>query len=232
MSLEDDRRLLYHLRVAEIMGKDAESVLSTARENLARWLSSDPDSKPYYREWEALLGRLDPGELAQLIVEDSEDGCRLRNSSPFIGVLSEKERDHIFSSADPLHPLAKALARGVDRRERLIKDAGRLLQLEDAAERLGLPPHTLTEQRLQKAVLAVQAEGGEWRFPACQFDEDGLIDGIGEFVRSFRDAEPWTHLVVLLAPSLRYANRSAIELLKAGEIAAACSISGTWGDMG
>ena len=96
----DDARLRYHVRVADMLMRDPEHVLGVARDNLDRWLTGDPASKPYYREWQARLHRLDPAQIAQLIVEDSERGRRVRQSSPFVGVLSQEERDDIFSSGE------------------------------------------------------------------------------------------------------------------------------------
>lgn len=90
----------------------------------------------------------------------------------------------------------------------------------------------VTGRRMRQAILAVPMPNGEWVFPACQFAEYGILSGIDEFVRAFGDADPWTRLAVLLAPSSRFDGESAIELLKAGKEAEARSIAATYGTQG
>jgi hypothetical protein len=43
---------------------------------------------------------------------------------------------------------------------------------------------------------------------------------------------PWTKLTVLLAPSARHGGRSALDLLRDGDIADASSIAATYGEQG
>lgn len=62
------------------------------RATLAKWLhAASPRSQPYLREWQRLF---DAGIDAALAVatEDSERGAAMRQSSPFCGVLTNKER--------------------------------------------------------------------------------------------------------------------------------------------
>jgi hypothetical protein len=135
-------------------------------------------------------------------------------------------------SAGLRDPLAPARARGIAARERLIERSGGLLRLGEAAERLGVTVQAVTGRRSRDTILAVPLPNGEWVYPACQFGDAGLIDGIDAFVRAFEDADPWTRLAVLLAPSARYGGVSDLELLEAGRTEEARAIAGTWGDHG
>jgi hypothetical protein len=94
----DAEKLRYHRVVAERMGMDPDSVLRLAEENLRRWLRTDGDGKPYYQEWQRILQELSPYELVELITADTAEGRRLRQSSPFVGVLSRTERDALMSA--------------------------------------------------------------------------------------------------------------------------------------
>jgi hypothetical protein len=129
-------------------------------------------------------------------------------------------------------PLAAARVRGLAARERLINRAGGLLRVGEAAERLGVSTQAVNGRRSRKTILAIPMPNGEWVYPACQIAEYGLVPGIEAFVRAFQDADPWTRLAVLLAPSDRYDGKSALELLIEGKVAEARSIAATYGGRG
>jgi hypothetical protein len=92
--------LEYHKRVAERMRIDPEGVVTKARENLKRWLSDYPagsSDAQCLEEWRGLLETRTVPELIALITEDSDEGQRLRSSTPFTGILSFEEREEIYN---------------------------------------------------------------------------------------------------------------------------------------
>lgn len=91
----DDEKLRLHHAVAQQLLRDPGRVLAIAKANLRRWCTSDADT-PYYEEWGQILGTLGVRELADLIVSDSEDARRLRQSTPFVGVVPRGKRDAIL----------------------------------------------------------------------------------------------------------------------------------------
>jgi hypothetical protein len=125
-----------------------------------------------------------------------------------------------------------ARVRGLGAREELIERAGGVLRLAEAARRLGVSSQAITARRGRGTLLAVPMPNGEWVYPARQFGEAGVIAGLGEVVREFRDVSPWTQLAVLLAPSARFGGSSAFDLLEAGDIEGARSIAATYGEQG
>ena len=82
-----------HRRIVGRMGEDAAAVIQKARGNLHRWLSMRPDDglSATWREWELLLREMTPGELGAFLVSDSPRAVRLRQSSPFAGVLPARD---------------------------------------------------------------------------------------------------------------------------------------------
>ena len=79
-------------RVAERLRARPE-LLEVARANLSRWKQRNADSPSLlrcYAEWEAILAR-PLEEICGLLVGESEQGQRLRQNSPFAGVLSPAE---------------------------------------------------------------------------------------------------------------------------------------------
>lgn len=92
--------LEYHKEVAERMRRDPEGVVEKARANLKRWLSDYPSGSPdaqCLEEWRELLDTRTVGELIAIITEDSDEGQRLRSSTPFTGILTFEEREEIHN---------------------------------------------------------------------------------------------------------------------------------------
>lgn len=92
--------LMLHRKVAEKLRQNQTVVLQTARNNLNRWLQGNgfADSKPLaLLEWQQILENRTSTEIAEIISQDTDEGQRLRSSSPFAGVLSETEREQIWS---------------------------------------------------------------------------------------------------------------------------------------
>jgi len=86
ISLEMGRRVASRLR-------DQPALLQVARDNLARWLSQNADAPALvrcYREWQAVLDR-PLGDICQILCDDAGEGRRLRQNSPFAGVLPPSE---------------------------------------------------------------------------------------------------------------------------------------------
>ena len=71
-------------------------VLRLARSNLRRWSQADGRRvRVAFREWHAVLHRLSTREIADFLCSDTPLARRLRQSSPFAGVLTSAERRSI-----------------------------------------------------------------------------------------------------------------------------------------
>ena len=101
MNFVDRYSLVLHRAVAEKMLTNEDGVLRIARENLERWLGSESfSSGPERRallEWKQILDARPTNEIRMIITSETDDGQRLRSSSPFAGVLSLKERKEKWS---------------------------------------------------------------------------------------------------------------------------------------
>jgi hypothetical protein len=86
ISLEMGRRVAARLR-------EQPALLQIARANLARWMRQNANATALvrcYREWQGILDR-PLGNICQILETDTEEGQRLRQNSPFAGVLSPSE---------------------------------------------------------------------------------------------------------------------------------------------
>lgn len=87
----DRRSLALHRLVAERVRSDP-ALFEKAIKTLARWRESVCiASQPYLEEWERLMHQGVEACLS-VAVEDSQRAAALRQSSPFSGVLSNRER--------------------------------------------------------------------------------------------------------------------------------------------
>jgi hypothetical protein len=89
----DDRSLALHTAVAAKLEARPE-LLDVARQNLDRWLDTRPAAA--LREWQAILDRSPLPEVIALLRARTAEATRLRQSSPFAGVLSQSERQSIL----------------------------------------------------------------------------------------------------------------------------------------
>jgi hypothetical protein len=93
--LIDERSLAFDRIVAEKLARDL-GVVDHARANLERWLlTCSPRVRPALLEWQELLNG--PAEiLRETLLSTDERATRLRQSSPFAGVLTNSERTKIL----------------------------------------------------------------------------------------------------------------------------------------
>jgi hypothetical protein len=108
MTFVDFFSLTLHRAIAARMLTDEQNVLRKAKNNVDRWLSR-PDftgeGSMALLEWKEILEKSTPDELRKIISEESHEGQRLRSSSPFSGVLTQKERKEIFDACAEIVPV-------------------------------------------------------------------------------------------------------------------------------
>jgi hypothetical protein len=99
----DEFALAYHRAVAERLRADPEAVLERARRNLNRWAEGDafgPGERASLEEWRGILGEANVDRLIEIMTDLSDEGQRLRSSSPFVGALSPEERLEILAACE------------------------------------------------------------------------------------------------------------------------------------
>ena len=92
----DERSLALHRLVApKVLANPA--LQDKARGNVRRWQESHGSPSFAIAEWEQILsGPVD--QVAKFLVDRSEKATRLRQSSPFTGILTEAERMAVYES--------------------------------------------------------------------------------------------------------------------------------------
>ena len=92
----DARSLALDQAIADKLRADP-SLLRRARTTLDHWLAQRPSAvPPVLREWQEILTRWPLERILELLGSSDEHTRRLRQSSPFCGILSPEERLAIF----------------------------------------------------------------------------------------------------------------------------------------
>ena len=79
-------------RVAILIRRLPE-VVDHARRNLDKWAACWGELNPAWVEWEQLLRMLTPAQIADFLESSTPKANRLRQSSPFIGILEPRASD-------------------------------------------------------------------------------------------------------------------------------------------
>jgi hypothetical protein len=91
----EERSLVLHKEIARRLQKDPQ-LLQIAKGNLIRWIARNGEI-PVWREWSEILNG-PMGQVLSVLISPDENAARLRQSSPFCGILSPRERWKIYES--------------------------------------------------------------------------------------------------------------------------------------
>lgn len=90
------RSLALHCLIARKIERNPR-LLEIARRNVTRWLRGDGRAPHVLLEWRAILDRPWPA-VAAILTDPGEEAARLRQSSPFAGVLTAAERRRVYEA--------------------------------------------------------------------------------------------------------------------------------------
>jgi hypothetical protein len=95
--LVEARSLAMHAVIARKIERHPE-LLAIAHRNVERWRARWKDAPPaWLEEWQEVLKQ--PWQhIAAFITEPSENGARVRQSSPFAGILTTEERWRVYEA--------------------------------------------------------------------------------------------------------------------------------------
>jgi len=97
----DERSIALHEAIAECIRSNPK-LIRIAKENLKRWkeqyLVDGTEIPSWLLEWEKIVSHESLEKILELLVSPNEKAGRLRQSSPFAGILSNKDRTKIYES--------------------------------------------------------------------------------------------------------------------------------------
>jgi hypothetical protein len=92
----DKRSLELHKMVVQKMERHPDKVIHAALENISRWQKIPDIPENLLLKWKNILIHKKCCEIKKLLLSRSDESQQLRQSTPFCGILSEKERMKIF----------------------------------------------------------------------------------------------------------------------------------------
>jgi hypothetical protein len=92
----EERSKALHKKIARKLRENPD-LWNIPFENLKRWRRGGAQTPSAQLEWERILRESESERVLALLESDSEESVRLRSSSPFTGILTEAERNDIFS---------------------------------------------------------------------------------------------------------------------------------------
>jgi hypothetical protein len=133
---------------------------------------------------------------------------------------SQWDRDEVRTHAkeDEMTPETQELiAAGDVRKAELTEMAGGLLPSQAVALLLNISEQLVEERHKAGEIIAVRA-GEDYRYPACQFEPDGIVPGLSEALAAMPMRPEWMRLEWLLVPDDALDGISPLEALNAGRI--------------
>lgn len=91
----EDRSLALHREIVKRLEANFQ-LIEIAKANIERWTQRDGDL-PVWREWREILDR-PLSQVITVLLSNDEESKRLRQSSPFCGILEPRERWDIYES--------------------------------------------------------------------------------------------------------------------------------------
>lgn len=113
--------------------------------------------------------------------------------------------------------LHAARLRGLSRIVELRKAAEPTLETGEVCELLGVTRETIRKKVDRRQLIALP-KGGDRVFPAFQFKEGAVLDGMAETLDALETDSVFTVLSFLLSRNPEFDGKTAIEMLEAGEL--------------
>ena len=97
--------------------------------------------------------------------------------------------------------------------------AGGLLSIAEVMELHSYETREDVQDAVRERRLLAVDDAGEAKFPACQFNDSGVLPGIRLILEAapLTASEPWRILQYLLVPEFGMAGRRALDLISTGE---------------
>jgi len=171
----------------------------------------------------SLVLNMEPGAVQEAVAESTDLGVLLN-------AMESKTGLRLIARADPL---ATARLRGLQGKLELLERAGGTLQAGEVATLLRVSRQAVGKRRKAGTLLGVQVGRRGFEYPACQFADGGVVDGLAEVLSAFAvDVDAWMRLAFLMGANDALGGEQPIELLRRGEVEAVVRAARIHGEHG
>jgi hypothetical protein len=115
-----------------------------------------------------------------------------------------------------IDPLAKARARGVSLRQRILARDD-MLTLAEAAQALGLTPPAVNDRFRAGKLIALEAGARGRRYPAWQFEDEVVGTPLETALEALKGLGPWTSYRFFTTPDSALEDETPLDMLRRGD---------------
>jgi hypothetical protein len=166
------------------------------------------------------LGYLPPETLVETASE-SED------RAVFLTLLSAGAMDEFVEGMDEL---ARSRVEGLVYRRELLERAGGALRVSEVAGLLGLSRDAVDKRRKAGRLVAVELGRHGMHYPAFQFTEEGVLEGLERILKALEPEDGWVALQFFLEEEELLGGKTPVEALESGEVEAAAKVAEVYGE--
>jgi hypothetical protein len=123
------------------------------------------------------------------------------------------------ASTARIDPLAKARARGVSLRQRILARDD-MLTLAEAAQALGLTAPAVNDRFRAGKLIALEAGARGRRYPAWQFEDEVAGKPLEAVLEVLKGLSPWTSYRFFTTPDSTLDGETPLDVLRRGDIEA------------
>ncbi len=132
-------------------------------------------------------------------------------------LLKALQSPELLPELERYEPLASPYLKGIQAQQELLRQAGGLMTVVEAAGVLGLTRQAVDKRRVSNKLIAIPQGQHGFGYPACQFNERGSLPGLDEMLDKLDTTDSWMKLIFLLSPNESLGDRTPLQLLQNGE---------------
>lgn len=129
-----------------------------------------------------------------------------------------------------IDPFAAAYARAVQSKRELAAEAGGLMSATAVAALLEISRQAVDKRRRREQLLAIPSSSGGYVYPAVQFLDGAVADGLEQVIPAINSSSPWTKLSFLLGTSESLGKKRIIDALREGRVEQVVEIARGFGE--
>jgi hypothetical protein len=170
-------------------------------------------------------------DLAEKNAESSLEAATTAGSDweVLLRALSSTDVVEVTPGADPL---ANARLRGIHAKRGLLDAEGGSIAASEVARILGISRQAVDKRRQAGTLLAIRAGGHGYRYPAWQFEESGVLDGLERVLKALARHDEWMKLAFFVNSNVRLDDESPLQRMRRSDVAAVLQAAEAYGEHG
>jgi hypothetical protein len=129
-------------------------------------------------------------------------------------------------------PLAGARLRGIHARRQLLQAEGGTIPASEVAGILGISRQAVDKRRQAGTLLGISVGGHGYRYPAWQFEQSGILNGLERVLKVLAQHDDWMKLAFFVSSNDRLGGESPLKNLRRGGLQPVLDAAESYGEHG